>query len=57
MTKADVIRTLGAPVSTAAQSGNELLQYRLYAGATANPWYQDYFVALQNGRVVAYGQR
>lgn len=56
MTKQEVIRTLGSPTSTNAQGGTEVLTYNLYAGFTANPWYQLYYVRLQNGRVVAYGQ-
>jgi len=56
MTKQDVIQVLGSPSSVRAQSGTEVLIYNLYGGITANPWYQDYYVQLAQGRVVAYGK-
>lgn len=56
MTKQEVIRALGAPVSSSATGMQETLRYRLYGGVTANPWYQEYYVNLLGGRVVAYGQ-
>jgi hypothetical protein len=56
MTKQQVIESLGTPTSVHAQGGAEVLEYRLYAGFTSNPWYQTYLVGLVNNKVVRYGQ-
>lgn len=58
MTKAEVIQTIGQPVSVSAIEGVEYLNYRLteesegYYGAFAYP----YFVRIKNGIVDAYGR-
>jgi hypothetical protein len=59
MTKADVVRVLGNPVSTAGFDGTEVLRYEL--STTKQIWWtggwDEYFVKLVNGRVVSYGKR
>lgn len=59
MTKQDVIKVMGTPVSTAAPGGGEeILRYELSANSTA-AYYgitQEYFVRLLNGVVHSYGR-
>ena len=59
MTKQDVIKIMGTPVSSAAPGGGEeILRYELSANSTA-AYYgicQEYFVRLINGVVHSYGK-
>lgn len=55
MTKQEVIKVVGTPVSASAQGGTELLRFTLSNGFTGNPWYQNYYVRLINGKVESYG--
>jgi hypothetical protein len=56
MTKQEVIQVLGSPTSASAQRGTETLKFNLFSGWGSNPWYQDYYVQLVQGRVTSYGQ-
>ena len=59
MTKDEVLKRLGPPKSTAAVGGIEYMQYswvKTVIAANAN-FPQDYYVAIQNGRVSSYGQK
>jgi hypothetical protein len=53
MTQQDVIDAIGKPNSTSAQANDMYLKYRLY---NDGPFYDDYYVKLTDGKVVAFGQ-
>lgn len=55
MTKQEVVRVVGKPVSASAQGDTEILHFTLSNGITGNPWYQNYYVRLINGQVESYG--
>lgn len=60
MTKAEVIKAMGRPTSTASPgNGHEILVYRLYP--TGDEWWygtsKDYFVRLIDGKVESYGEK
>jgi hypothetical protein len=57
MTKAEVIRAIGQPISTSAANGVEILNYALREGfgfARANT---PYSVQIVDGHVVSYGRQ
>jgi hypothetical protein len=58
MTKPEVIRAIGKPVSTSARDGVEYLNYRFKENRDA---YWDttvpYFVEFRDGKVTAYGRK
>jgi outer membrane protein assembly factor BamE (lipoprotein component of BamABCDE complex) len=56
MPKAEVIRILGTPESVRAQNGQEVLIYTLSNSWNSPVWNENYYVQLQNGRVVSYGK-
>ncbi len=56
MTKSEVIQVLGAPESVRAQNGQETLMYTLSNSWNSSVWNERYYVHIQNGRVVSYGQ-
>ena len=58
MSKAEVIRVMGQPVSTSAKDNTEYLNYRLSETSTADYYgdYTPYAVCLKNGKVVSYGR-
>jgi len=59
MTKAEVFRVVGEPVSSSARPGEpEVLDYQFTETAEASFYgiYTRYFVRLVNGRVTAYGR-
>ena len=58
MPKEQVLKLLGTPKSTSASNGVEYLQYlwvKTTIAANAN-YPEDYFVAIQDGRVLSYGR-
>ena len=58
MTKEEVIKIMGPPVSVSAKDGVEYLNYKL--SETGNDafmgWATPYFIRIINGRVDAYGR-
>jgi len=58
MTKADVIKVLGSPVSVSADGdkGEEYLIYKLMKHAIS-AWPRTYSVTLRDGKVVKYGEQ
>lgn len=56
MTRQEVINVLGAPTSSSAQGGVEIMRYNLYTGFFSPVWYQNHYVQLVQGRVASYGQ-
>lgn len=56
MTKSEVIQILGSPESVRAKNGQEILIYTLSNSWNSPVWNEKYYVHLQNGRVVSYGQ-
>jgi hypothetical protein len=56
MTKQEVVQTLGNPSSVNASGNKEILKYGLFDGTSSTAWNQDYYVGLENGRVVGFGQ-
>lgn len=57
MTRQDVVSVLGSPESVQAANGQEVLVYTLSNSWNSPVWNSQYAVVLQNGRVVAYGNR
>ncbi len=58
MTKAEVINTIGSPISSSAQGGYEYLNYRLSETGT-DWWYANeapYYIRLKGGKVESYGR-
>jgi hypothetical protein len=58
MPKEQVLKSLGMPKSTSASNGVEYLQYlwvKTIIAANAN-FPEDYYVAIQDGRVLSYGR-
>ena len=58
MTKADVIKEIGNPVSIAADAdkGEEYLVYKRMKHAVSE-WPRTYMVTLRDGKVVKYGEQ
>jgi outer membrane protein assembly factor BamE (lipoprotein component of BamABCDE complex) len=56
MTKPQVVQILGTPESVRAQNGQEALIYTLSNSWNSPVWNEKYYVLLQNGKVVSYGQ-
>lgn len=58
MSKEDVIKKMGQPVSTSAKEGREYLNYQLSETSTQAyyGWTTPYAVVLQDGKVVSYGR-
>jgi hypothetical protein len=58
MTKPEVIRILGKPVSSSATDGVEYLNYRLSETGNDRTWdvTKPYFVQLKDGKVTAWGR-
>ena len=56
MSKEDVIRVMGEPISTAAGEGKEYLNYNL---DETGKWgvREPYFVCFKDGRVISYGRK
>lgn len=59
MSRADVVKVLGPPKTVSANGGVEYLQYRWVKTviATDANWPDDYYVAVKNGKVSAYGRK
>jgi hypothetical protein len=57
MTKAEVTRVMGRPVSTSAQNGVEFMNYSLLENFWLDIQGTPYSVQLVNGRVVSYGRQ
>lgn len=59
MSKDEVIKKMGQPISTAAIGGKEYLNYRLVPSSEPAQWanYEPYFVCIQEGKVASYGQK
>jgi len=58
MSKEDVIKTMGRPVSTSATEGTEYLNYKL-AETSDDDFlgrYTPYYVSIRDGKVVSYGR-
>jgi len=58
MTKQNVIKSLGRPVSTSAQGGAEYLNYK-FAETSDDDFYghySDYYVRIVDGKVESYGR-
>lgn len=58
MNKAEVIKAMGRPSSTKAIGNEETLEYMLSATSNDdfNGIYNQYWITLQDGRVVSYGR-
>jgi hypothetical protein len=56
MTKAEVIRQIGSPVSTSAKDNVEYLNYKWREGPYPSLYKYPYFVRLRDGKVDAYGR-
>ena len=59
MTKEQVIQKIGPPKSTAAGNGVEFMNYRWVKTVIAadGNFPEDYYVQLQNGKVIGYGRK
>ena len=58
MTKQEVVKTLGRPVSTSAQNGIEYLNYRFSETSDDDFYgnYTPYYVRIIDGKVESYGK-
>lgn len=56
MTKAQVIAVMGTPSSTKAKSGVEILEYYLKPDTHRLGIWEQYWITLENGKVVQYGK-
>lgn len=58
MSKEDVIKTMGKPVSTSATEGTEYLNYRLSETGDADFYgiTTPYYVCIRDGKVISYGR-
>jgi hypothetical protein len=54
MSKPDVVKVMGSPATTRAQSGSEFLTWKLF-DRVGGP-YEDYYVKLVGGKVESYGK-
>lgn len=55
MSKEDVIKLMGKPVSTSATEGTEYLNYKL-AETVYDDFYTPYYVCIRDGKVISYGR-
>ncbi len=55
MNKSEVVQILGTPQSVKARPGQEVLWYTLGNSWNSTAWNSQYYVMLQNGKIVSYG--